>query len=153
MANEPDTGRLAERLRSTLLDVMRQRRLDFSGIGIIVCDQPDYLPLVPLSTRAELPESSDLVSSLVRIASRSNHHHDGFHVLSTKWQLTRVAQYFSPPLVPTAEIDRSKRFGGRYLAALFGSSIDGVILTGIASEGLGIVIFCDGREIRFGDQG
>jgi hypothetical protein len=64
-------------------------------------------------------------------------------------RLVRLAQYFSPPIVPSAAIDRSKRFGGRYLAALFGSALPGVLATGVASRDFGIAVFRDGREIRY----
>ncbi|MBR1225218.1 hypothetical protein JQ600_09840 [Bradyrhizobium sp. AUGA SZCCT0176] len=138
-----------ERLRDTLRDVMRRRTCDFSGIGIVVCDYPEVLPFVPLSKVTTAFDGQDLVSRLVEIASRRSEHHDGFHVISTAWRLTKVAQYFSPPIISGAEIDRSKRFGGRYLAALFGSAIPKVMLSGIASEGFGIAVFCGGKEVFF----
>ena len=72
-------------------------------------------------------------------------------IISSAGHLTRVAQYFSPPIIPDAQIDRSKRFGGRYLAALFGSAIPSVIVSGIASEGFGIAVFRSGREVIFED--
>src|SRR5205823_12332189 len=86
-----------------------------------------------------------------QVAARNSEHHDGFHVISSTWRLTRVAQYFSPPIIPDAQIDRSKRFGGRYLAALFGSGIPGVLASGIASEGFGIAVFRGGKETFFED--
>jgi DNA integrity scanning protein DisA with diadenylate cyclase activity len=131
--------------------VVRRRTFDFSGIGLIVCDWPDRLPIVPVSETRYESNSSDLVSRLVEIASRSSDHHDGFHIITSAGNLTRVAQYFSPPIVPDAQIDRSKRFGGRYLAALFGSAIPDVIASGIASEGFGIAVFHSGKEVIFED--
>jgi hypothetical protein len=148
MDDGPDAS---ERLRQILRDIVRRRTDDFSGIGLIVCDSPEMLPLFPLSEPLTPAVPSDLVSYLVGISSRSSSYHDGFHVISRSWQLTRVAQYFSPPIVLRAEIDRSKRFGGRYLAALFGSAISGVSMSGIASEGFGIAIFRDGREVIYED--
>ncbi|MBK5517948.1 hypothetical protein [Pseudomonas sp. TH10] len=44
---------------------------------------------------------------------------------------------------------RERRFGGRYLAALFGSVLPGVKMIGIATPTLGIAIFENGREIHF----
>jgi len=46
-------------------------------------------------------------------------------------------------------IDRTKVFGGRYIAALFGSAIPGVQLAGIASRGFGIAVFENGSERYF----
>jgi hypothetical protein len=143
--HEASTARLCRTLR----DVMKRRTLDFSGVGVIICNSPENLPILPLSRSVPRFEEADLVSQLVAIASRSSDFHDGFHVMSEAWRLTRVAQYFSPPIVADAVIDRSKRFGGRYLAALFGSAIPGVRLSGIATEGFGIAIFLGGREVLF----
>ncbi|MCP3406141.1 hypothetical protein [Bradyrhizobium sp. CCGB01] len=141
-----------ERLCRTLRDVMKRRTLDFSGVGVIICNSPENLPILPLSRSEPGFEETDLVSQLVTIASRGSDFHDGFHVMSDAWRLTRVAQYFSPPIVDGAVIDRSKRFGGRYLAALFGSAIPGVHLSGIATEGFGIAIFQGGREVLFEER-
>jgi DNA integrity scanning protein DisA with diadenylate cyclase activity len=116
---------------------------------VVVSDAPERLPLFPLSKTINALNIQDVVSYLVAISARNSDHHDGFHVISSTWQLTRVAQYFSPPIVPDAQIDRSKRFGGRYLAALFGSEIPGVLVSGIASVGFGIAVFRGGKEVSF----
>lgn len=141
--------RLAERLRDTLRGVMCCRSIDFTGVEIIVCDAPDMLPFAALSNATVALDDGNLVSKLVDISSRKNENHDGFHVISTAWRLIKIAQFFSPPIAPSVEIDRSKRFGSRYLAALFGSAIPEVVLSGIASEGFGIAVFRDGKEVIF----
>ncbi|MHC4042234.1 hypothetical protein [Bradyrhizobium sp. 23AC] len=146
-----DPGAPTEKMRALLRSVMVQRTYDFSGVGLIVCNSPESLPIIPLSLY-EPNLKGDLVDQLVHIASRGSEHHDGFHIISQTWRLTKVAQYFSPPIIHDAEIDRSKRFGGRYLAALFGSWIPSVALAGIASEGFGIAIFERGREVLFEEQ-
>jgi DNA integrity scanning protein DisA with diadenylate cyclase activity len=131
---------------------MRRRTFDFSGVGVIVCNRLESLPVFPLSKSQPSFERFDLVDQLLEIAARSSEYHDGFHVISDAWRLTSAAQYFSPPIIVGTPIDHSKRFGGRYLAALFGSAISEVKLTGIASEGFGIAIFQGGREVVFEDQ-
>jgi hypothetical protein len=141
-----------EKMRILLRSVMVRRTYDFSGVGLIVSNSPESLPIIPLSKYEPNLAEGDLVGQLVHIASRSSEHHDGFHIVSQRWRLTKVAQYFSPPIIEDAEIDRSKRFGGRYLAALFGSSIPTVTLAGIASEGVGIAVFERGREVFFEEQ-
>ena len=141
-----------EWLRDTLRGVMKLRTPDFSGVGVIVCNSPESLPIVPLIRSSPRLDAEDLISQLVAISSRRSDHHDGFHIISEAGRLTRVAQYFSPPIIPDAAIDRSKRFGGRYLAALYGSAIPEVRLSGIASEGFGIAIFRACREVFFEDQ-
>lgn len=79
----------------------------------------------------------------------SSEYHDGFHILDSSLHLKLVAQYFSPPVVRDVALDRSKLFGGRYVAALFGSVLAGVLLTGIASREFGIAIFERGTEKLF----
>jgi hypothetical protein len=141
------SANLIERLRDTLRRVQAIGANDFSGIGLVVCDLPETLPIVSLLEVSEVPHERDLETQLAAISSRHSKYHDGFHIISTTWQLTKVAQYFSPPIVLSAKVDRSKRFGGRYLAALFGSAIPGVTLSGISSNGFGIAIFKDGQEV------
>ncbi|GEO86455.1 hypothetical protein GCM10007920_36040 [Ciceribacter naphthalenivorans] len=59
----------------------------------------------------------------------------------------RVAQYFSPPIVEDVTIDRTKKFGGRYLAAAFGSALPSVIATGIIGIDLSESIFTSGIDV------
>lgn len=122
---------------------------DFSGIGLIVHSRGVSLPIFPLRIRTAPPASSDLEQTLAGIASIESDLHDGFHLISTDWQITAVAQYFSPPILADAEINWTRKFGGRYLAAQFGSAIPGVELCGIATNSIGLVIFRSGREVRF----
>jgi hypothetical protein len=140
---------LIPELLKTLRCVQKRRTGDFSGVGVIVCDTPEVLPIVPLLQTTDLPSQGDLISDLASISSWQSEFHDGFHVVSSSWRLTRTAQYFSPPMAPGAVIDRSKRFGGRYLAALFGSAIPGVMISAVASDGFGIAIFREGKEVMF----
>ena len=147
----PDETSIAQ-LRNILRNVMGRRTIDFSGVGLIVCNSLQRLPVFPLSKSQPSFERFDLVDQLLEIAPLSSEYHDGFHVISDAWRLTSVAQYFSPPIIVGAPLDRSKRFGGRYLAALFGSAISEVKLTGIASDGFGIAIFQRGREVVFEGQ-
>jgi hypothetical protein len=60
-----------------------------------------------------------------------------------------VAQYFSPPIPPNVAVSYSKNFGGRYLAAMFGSALPSVVASGIATPTFGIAIFEGGREVYF----
>jgi hypothetical protein len=118
-------------------------------VGVLVCDVPDKLPILSLRTVDTLPDARDLVASLTAISVLDSEYHDGFHIVSSDWRLIRISQYFSPPIVANAPIDRSKLFGGRYLAALFGSALPGVQLAGIATRGFGIAIFEAGAERHF----
>jgi len=137
------------KLHSILKEVQETAGDDFTGVGVLVCNMPDTLPILPLRPVSTLPGTKDLIESLATISVYNSEYHDGFHVVSSDWRLIRVSQYFSPPIVINATIDRTKLFGGRYVAALFGSAIHGVHLAGIASRGFGIAIFKDGSEPLF----
>jgi len=137
------------KFRSVLWQVQKAAGDKFTGVGVLVCDTPDALPILPLRPVSTLPGTKDLIASLAAISVPDSEYHDGFHVVSSDWRLIRVSQYFSPPIVANATIDRSRIFGGRYIAALFGSAIHGVQLAGIASRSFGIVVFKDGSERLF----
>ena len=136
-------------LRNLLWQVQAAAGKEFSGLGLLVCDTPEQLPIIPLRPKSNPPHRRNLIDSLVAISSPSSEYHDGVHIVSTEWGLTLVSQYFSPPIVKDAVIDRSRVFGGRYLAALFGSAIPGVTLSGIASKEFGVAIFENGFERHF----
>lgn len=136
-------------LRNLLWRVQAAAGTEFSGLGLLICDTPERLPIVPLRPKSNPPHGQNLIDSLVAISCPSSEYHDGFHIATTDWRLTLVSQYFSPPIVADAVIDRSKVFGGRYLAALFGSAILGVALSGISSREFGIAIFENGTERHF----
>jgi hypothetical protein len=136
-------------LRNILWGVQNVAADKFSGIGLLICDAPDTLPILPLRSSNFLPRTGDLIASLASISVADSEYHDGFHILSSDWRLIRVSQYFSPPIVSTVNIDRTKLFGGRYLAALFGSAINTVKIAGIASRKFGIGVFKDCSERLF----
>src|SRR4051812_23781056 len=117
--SEQMVGHMVERLVDMLAEVQARAGEDFSGVGIIVCDTPKRLPVVPIRLANGEWRDSPTVDTLLDISSIRSEFHDGFHVVSSSGQLPLVAQYFSPPIAPDVKIDRSKRFGGRYLAALF----------------------------------
>ena len=138
-----------QEFRSVLWQVQAAAENNFSGLGLLICDTPETLPILPLRPLSSLPSECDLITSLVTISNPDSEYHDGFHIVSSKWKLSRVSQYFSPPIIDNVIIDRSKSFGGRYIAALLGSAIPSVQLTGIVSRGFGIAIFEAGAERLF----
>lgn len=120
---------------------------EFTGVGVIVCSLNTELPTFPLRLGIEIPQREDVAISLAEVSRVASDLHDGFHVLTPEFRLVALSQYFSPPIAKAAVANRSRSFGGRYVAALFGSTLPGVHLCGIATESLGIVIFRQGREI------
>ena len=136
---------------SKLVEVLgRARSLagkEFTGVGVIICDPNTELPTFPLRLGVAIPQREDVAISLAEVSRVASDLHDGFHVLTPEFLLIALSQYFSPPIAEAAVANRTRNFGGRYVAALFGSTLPGVHLCGIATESLGIVIFRQGREV------
>jgi hypothetical protein len=130
-----------------LLQAVRDGASDqFSGIGIIVCNTPNSLPITPLRQESQLMTQLPTVEVLLKISDKNSSFHDGFHVLSSDLRIQLLSQYFSPPIT-TLPLPRDRAIGGRYAAALFGSTLTDVIATGIVSTSYGIAIFVAGTEI------
>jgi hypothetical protein len=102
---------------------------------------------MPLRQARFLPDRRSTLDRLVEISHQTSELHDGFHVLSPELDLTRVSLYFSPPIVAGVSVDPTRRVGGRYMAALFGSTLAGIIATGVASPRYGVAVFHRGKEI------
>lgn len=120
----------------------------FSGIGILVSDVAHMLPTFPLRPDCVPPRLGSTAEILSSISKYSSDLHDGFHILSPSLEIVSLSLYFSPPISKSLVIPTpSPRFGGRYLAALFGSALPGVIVAGVASSHYGVVIFKDGMKV------
>lgn len=134
-------------LNDLLRSILSNAGSDFSGIGIIIAAELSRLPITNL--RSSTPHlSGDLVKDLSSISSSRSPYHDGFHIIDDNLKLRKVAQYFSPPIKNAHLLKLDKDIGGRYVAAQFGSNIEGVIFTGIATRNIGIAIFENGIEIH-----
>lgn len=138
---------LSDRVRQLLRTVRADAGQDFSGIGILVTTTPDRLPIVPLRPPFRLDTALPVERVLADISHADNEFHDGFHILSPRLDLILHSHYFSPPVVPGLATDPGRRLGGRYMAALFGSCLDGVLAAGVASTAYGVIVFEGGREI------
>lgn len=140
---------MLERLVDLLKDITALSGQEFSGLGVIVLEDGVNLPVFPMRVVLKLNSMTDSVSCLAEISNPNNDLHDGFHILNSDLRIVSLTQYFSPPIPPGVLPNRSRAFGGRYLAALFGSLLPGVILTGISTPKLGIAVFKDGNEVYF----
>lgn len=138
-----------EQIKGLLLTVMDRAAAGFSGIGIIISDVPQDLPITPLRPTSQLAPSLPTIEALLAISDRSSEFHDGFQVLSTELQLKLVSQYFSPRIAPLTFTPRDRVVGGRYVAALFGSALPGVVATGVVSASYGLAVFVGGAEVAF----
>ena len=146
-ANETKTTNIACRLRELLTDVVNSAGRDFEGVGIVIASEQSVLPLFPMRSTLPSRQPSSVARCLATISSSESEYHDGFHILNSKFDLVAVSQYFSPPIVPEVKVDYKRPFGGRFLAALFGSALPGVLATGVISRSYGIVVFVDGQEV------
>ena len=106
-----------QNLKKTLEEVLCSSGKDFSGIGIIVHDEIYDLPIFPLRLSSPDIDDMNIVKTLIEISSIDSKFHDGFHLISSTWKITQTSQYFSPPILKNIVLDRSKSFGGRYIAA------------------------------------
>src|SRR5262249_41459750 len=98
MPRSMQTEHMISQLRSILWKVYKAAGEDFTGVGVLVSDEPDTLPILPLRSASMPFNELDLVGSLVAISVPSSEYHDGFHVVSSDWRLILVSQYFSPPI-------------------------------------------------------
>ncbi|WP_112922947.1 diadenylate cyclase [Escherichia coli] len=138
-----------EKLYKLLYDIWKKSsRAYFSGIGVIICNNPDSLPITSLRNIDPIQNDSTL-ELLSRISNKNSKYHDGFHILDEAGNVTYTAQYFSPPIIENISFDSSRLVGGRFVAALYGSCIDEIKLTGIVGERGRLSIFEAGKEVYY----
>ncbi|MEY0300808.1 hypothetical protein AB7W11_02645 [Providencia manganoxydans] len=135
-----------------ILKAVKHEAHNFSGLGLIVYSDLKSIPIYPLRVKESPYIHLNTIDHLKKISEYTSGFHDGFHLLNNRLEITHVSQYFSPPIINNINLTREDGFGGRYLAALFGSCIDGIMLTGIASNNFGISIFNNGIEIYHEDN-
>ena len=136
-----------ETLRELLKDVWRGAGPSFSGIGILVSNNPSRLPIVPLRPLAATPTFGSTQEILITISDGAHELHDGFHIVTSDLRIVRFSQYFSPAIVPGLRANPARRVGGRYMAAMFGSTLHDVVACGVASVDYGVAVFEAGREV------
>lgn len=146
-AGSASDAALCEELSVLLRDAQVRAGADFSGLGVLVTSDMAALPVFPIGPQMKLPGNRKVADILGSISRADHPCHDGFHILSGELKLVATSQYFSPPVQNRAEVDRSIKFGGRYLAALFGSCLPDVLATGIATHDMGVAIFTNGTRV------
>lgn len=139
----------AKQLRNLLLRVRDSiPGEEFCGVGVVVSADLERLPIAPLCSDASFPAQQNLAEQIVECSLYSRPCHDGFQIVSEQWQLVQRNQYFAPfPSVQHRELIGSMNVGSRYVAARFGSLIEGVMCTGLLSERDGIVVFEGGVPV------
>lgn len=132
-----------------LLDEIRITGGDtFAGIGVLVSNAPDDLPIMPLRATLDRTRDVDTKSLLTDISQIAHEYHDGFHVISSEFRVLKLSVYFSPPIVREVIAGPQHDKGARYWAALYGSALPAVVMAGVASPRYGVVVFEAGREVH-----
>jgi hypothetical protein len=132
------------RLHDMLSEVRRRTDAAFSGVGVIVSSDPSCLPILSLTPARAIAPGVAAVDLLTEVSSLASPYHDGFHVLSPTLDVILLSQFFAPIIRPGASLDRRVGAGARYAAAMLGSSMPGVIATGLATSANGVAVFHDG---------
>lgn len=121
---------------------------EFCGVGVVVATDLQQLPIASLCRDASIPVQQDLAEQIAECSTYNRPCHDGFQIVSSQWRLVRRNQYFAPfPSEEQRECISYSNVGSRYMAARFGSLIEGVLCTGLLSKRDGLVVFAGGVPI------
>lgn len=123
---------------------------EFCGIGVVLYSDFDSLPVLPLCPKQVINAENSLGKQLANASLYSNPCHDGFHLISEKFVLTHINQFFSPPLPleKSVHTEPTAHLGARYVSAQIGSMMSCIHCTGIISEKNNLIIFRNGKEVR-----
>jgi DNA integrity scanning protein DisA with diadenylate cyclase activity len=139
-------------LKDRVLNLLRKLKREvpgntFTGTGIVIYESLEELPLFFMSADSEVDESKDLYSTILESSLATNPNHDGFNMVTSDFKITHRNVYFAPPINKDVTFENRNGYGTRYVAALMGSTIQGVLLTAVVSNSYGIVIFENGKVI------
>jgi DNA integrity scanning protein DisA with diadenylate cyclase activity len=120
----------------------------FTGTGVVVYESLEDLPLFMMSENSEVKGDANLYSTILESSLATNPNHDGFNMVNSDLKITHRNVYFAPPIKKEINFDNSNGYGTRYVAALMGSTISGVLFTAVVSNSYGIVIFENGVVVK-----
>ncbi|MFH6988487.1 hypothetical protein ACHRVW_12150 [Flavobacterium collinsii] len=141
---------MIEKIIKLCTDLNNQKGVKFEGIGLVVYNDFDDLPVIPLNEEKipfilPLVDYEKILKVLIEVSSSESIYQDGFHLLSKDLALTHISQYFSTPIVKNIKVQNN--YGSRYRTALYGSILPNIIYTIVISKDYGIVVFKDGKEV------
>lgn len=141
---------MIEKIIKFCTDLNNQKSAKFEGIGLVVYNDFEDLPVIPLNDEKTpfilpLVNYENILKVLIEVSSSESIYQDGFHLLSKDLVLTHISQYFSTPI--RKELKVQNNYGSRYRTALYGSFLPNVIYTIVISKDYGIVVFNDGKEV------
>lgn len=122
---------------------------DFSGLGIIICDEGFDLrrckSLRPQGVSCDRLNiyREDAAGILIGRCRKRHSGHDGFLLVDAGGYVIGTSQYLFPPFPSDFPPDFHR--GTRSYSALCGSSLDGVRAIGIMSEDKSYAVYCKGR--------
>lgn len=140
-----------EKLIQLLQQLNLERNDRFEGIGLIVYSSIEGMPISSINDATKkmgLPKGKfpEILSTLLDISTIDSDFHDGFHLISSKFELTHLCQYFSTPIIENLDIENL--YGSRYRTALYGSFLPNVLFTAVLSKNYGPIIFQKGKTIK-----
>ena len=137
-----------EKLYQLLTHVRDHAPDDFSGVGVVLCQDVSSLPAFPLDPSFRVDASLAARDLILALASSRSPHHDGFHFLDESLRVTHVCQYVAPPVELSAVAALPARVGARYVTALLASRLPTVIATGIVGSDRSIHLFQRGEPLQ-----
>lgn len=142
---------ILEKLNRLLTEIEYRKNNNFEGIGIVIYSSLKNLPISTINNATNilgLPREGldDIINTLLYISSNESDFHDGFHLISSDFELTHLCQYFSTPIIENLHIDN--HYGSRYRTALYGSFLPNVLYTAVLSKNYGPIIFQKGNIIK-----
>jgi len=141
---------MIEKIIKLCTDLNSQKSVKFEGIGLVVYNDLEDLPVIPLNDEKipfmlPLVNYENILKVLIEVSSFESIYQDGFHLLSKDLSLTHISQYFSTPIIRELEVQNN--YGSRYRTALYGSLLPNVIYTIVISKDYGVVVFNNGKEV------
>lgn len=138
---------IEERLRDLLHKVRLRAGAAFTGIGVVVASDLSDMPILPLRRSVTDFVDRSTEDVLAAMSVKESELHDGFHILSPSLRIELVAQYFAPPVSISMLPTLPQTGGARYMTALLGSRLPGVLATGVATIESKPTIFAGGLEV------
>jgi DNA integrity scanning protein DisA with diadenylate cyclase activity len=140
-------------LKDSVLNLLRKLKREvpgntFTGTGVVVYESLENLPLFMMSENSEVNGDANLYSTILESSLATNPNHDGFNMVNSDLKITHRNVYFAPPIKKEVNFNNHNGYGTRYVAALMGSTISGVLLTAVVSNSYGIVIFENGVVVK-----
>lgn len=138
---------MLKKLYNVLSSLCIKRNKSFSGIGLLICDNAENLPISPLYEKPVQIKSVEILEQLLELSDYKNDYHDGFHIMSSHFKMIHISQYIYPNPEKCLPLNASDRQGVRYFSARAISFLPDVKYSAIVSSNYEIHIFKNGNKI------